>query len=300
MAVENNVNIQSLANQYQTKVDYKVQNKSNPNAVDKTPDKDIVQLSSNKLSNKEKVEIGAAIATCVTLVTLAVLGRKGYLGEGVQKILRGKSKLNAVQETAEHTHTSTVTTQVNQGAETVAQEVKKVKDIINNAKIEDPVIKKALDNVSDIELVGNSSIPMMIDAIERGYYLEVLKILAKAENPQELSKAIQKLNKKSYNISGVELPKEFASKVDFDLLLKSQNEQLSKIGKQINFPENATPSEKFEMLMTAGLERGRKQTMRTIGKSYRTFEEGLAQKQDVSVLYDGIKKNINKAIDFLS
>lgn len=300
MAVANNVNIQSLANQYQTKVDYKVQNKSNTNAVDKTPDKDMVQLSSNKLSNKEKVEIGAAIATCVTLVTLAVLGRKGYLGEGVQKILRGKSKLNAVQETAEHTHTSTVTTQVNQGAETVAQEVKKVKDIINNAKIEDPVIKKALDNVSDIELVGNSSIPMMIDAIERGYYLEVLKILAKAENPQELSKAIQKLNKKSYNISGVELPKEFASKVDFDLLLKSQNEQLSKIGKQISFPENATPSEKFEMLMTAGLERGRKQTMRTIGTSYRTFEEGLAQKQDVSVFYDGIKKNINKAIDFLS
>lgn len=300
MAVANNVNIQSLANQYQTKVDYKVQNKSNTNAVDKTPDKDMVQLSSNKLSNKEKVEIGAAIATCVTLVTLAVLGRKGYLGEGVQKILRGKSKLNAVQETAEHTHTSTVTTQVNQGAETVAQEVKKVKDIINNAKIEDPVIKKALDNVSDIELVGNSSIPMMIDAIERGYYLEVLKILAKAENPQELSKAIQKLNKKSYNISGVELPKEFASKVDFDLLLKSQNEQLSKIGKQISFPANATPSEKFEMLMTAGLERGRKQTMRTVGTSYKTFEEGLAQKQDVSVFYDGIKKNINKAIDFIS
>ncbi len=300
MAVENNVNIQSLANQYQTKVDYKVQNKSNPNAVDKTPDKDIVQLSSNKLSNKEKVEIGAVIATCVTLVTLAVLGRKGYLGEGVQKFLGGKSKVSAVQESAEHTHTSTVTTQANQSAETVAQEVKKVKDIINNAKIEDPVIKKALDNVSDIELVGNSSVPMMIDAIERCYYLEALKILAKAENPQELSKAIQKLNKKSYNISGVELPKEFASKVDFDLLLKFQNEQLSKIGKQISFPANATPSEKFEILMTAGLERGRKQTMRTVGTSYKTFEEGLAQKQDVSVFYDGIKKNINKAIDFLS
>lgn len=300
MAVENNVNIQSLANQYQTKVDYKVQNKSNPNAVDKTPDKDIVQLSSNKLSNKEKVEIGAVIATCVTLVTLAVLGRKGYLGEGVQKFLGGKSKVSAVQESADHTHTSTVTTQAKQSAETVAQEVKKVKDIINNAKIEDPVIKKALDNVSDIELVGNSSVPMMIDAIERCYYLEALKILAKAENPQELSKAIQKLNKKSYNISGVELPKEFASKVDFDLLLKSQNEQLSKIGKQISFPANATPSEKFEILMTAGLERGRKQTMRTVGTSYKTFEEGLAQKQDVSVFYDGIKKNINKAIDFLS
>lgn len=300
MAVENNVNIQSLANQYQTKVDYKVQNKSNPNAVDKTPDKDIVQLSSNKLSNKEKVEIGAVIATCVTLVTLAVLGRKGYLGEGVQKFLGGKSKVSAVQESAEHTHTSTVTTQAKQSAETVAQEVKKVKDIVNNAKIEDPVIKKALDNVSDIELVGNSSVPMMIDAIERCYYLEALKILAKAENPQELSKAIQKLNKKSYNISGVELPKEFASKVDFDLLLKSQNEQLSKIGKQISFPANATPSEKFEILMTAGLERGRKQTMRTVGTSYKTFEEGLAQKQDVSVFYDGIKKNINKAIDFIS
>ena len=103
MTVENNVNVQSPTNQYQSKVDTKIQNKGNPNAVDKTPDKDTVQLSSG-LTIKEKVGIGAAIATSVTLVTLAVLGRKGHLGEGIQKLLGGKAK-KAAQEMGEHTHT---------------------------------------------------------------------------------------------------------------------------------------------------------------------------------------------------
>ena len=105
MTVENNVNIQSTTNQYQPKVDTKVQNKGNPNAVDKTPDKDTVQLSSG-LTTKEKVGI-AAVATTVVAVTLAILGRKGHLGKGIQEFLGGKSKeiKNVAQETAEHTHT---------------------------------------------------------------------------------------------------------------------------------------------------------------------------------------------------
>ena len=103
MAVENNVNVQSATNQYQSKVDTKIQNKGNPNAVDKTPEKDTVQLSSG-LTTKEKVGIGAVIATGVALITLAVLGRKGHLGEGVQKFLGGKAK-KAAQEMGEHTHT---------------------------------------------------------------------------------------------------------------------------------------------------------------------------------------------------
>ena len=107
MAIDNNVNLQQLSNQSQkndilTKPQkYQV----NPNAVDKTPDKDTVQLSSG-LTTKEKVGI-AAVATTVVAVTLAILGRKGHLGKGIQEFLGGKSKeiKNVAQETAEHTHT---------------------------------------------------------------------------------------------------------------------------------------------------------------------------------------------------
>ena len=105
MAIDNNVNLQQLSNQSQkndilTKPQkYQV----NPNAVDKTPDKDTVQLSSG-LTTKEKVGIGAAIATGITLITFAVLGRNGHLGEGIQKFLGGKAK-KAAQEMGEHTHT---------------------------------------------------------------------------------------------------------------------------------------------------------------------------------------------------
>ena len=93
MAIDNTVNLSQVANQYQkndilTKPQkYQV----NPNAVDKTPDKDTVQLSSG-LTTKEKVGIGAAITTGVALITLAVLGRNGHLGDGVQKFLGGKAK----------------------------------------------------------------------------------------------------------------------------------------------------------------------------------------------------------------
>ena len=105
MAIDNNVNLQQLSNQSQkndilTKPQkYQV----NPNAVDKTPDKDTVQLSSG-LTTKEKVGIGAAIVTGITLITFAVLGRNGHLGEGIQKFLGGKAK-KAAQEMGEHTHT---------------------------------------------------------------------------------------------------------------------------------------------------------------------------------------------------
>ena len=175
------------------------------------------------------------------------------------------------------------------------------KDIIDITKIEDPTIKKALDKGADLEFLGHNTVPIMIDTLDRSYYFETIKNLAKTESPQELSKVIQELNKKSYNISGVELPKEFDTKIDFDLILQQQNEQLSKIGKQISFPENATPSEKLGILMTAGLERGRNRAMKTVMPStYNALKEGLAQNQDVSILYDGIKNNLNKAIKLLS
>ena len=105
MAIDNTVNLSQVANQYQkndilTKPQkYQV----NPNAVDKTPDKDTVQLSSG-LTTKEKVGI-TAVATTVVAVTLAILGHNGHLGESVQKFLGGKAK-KAAQEMGEHTHTT--------------------------------------------------------------------------------------------------------------------------------------------------------------------------------------------------
>ena len=104
MAINNTVNLSQVANQYQkndilTKPQkYQV----NPNAVDKTPDKDTVQLSSG-LTTKEKVGI-AAVATTIVAGALAILGRNGHLGKSVQRFLGGKAK-KAAQEMGEHTHT---------------------------------------------------------------------------------------------------------------------------------------------------------------------------------------------------
>lgn len=107
MTIDNNVNLSQVANQYQ-KNDILIKPQKyqvNPNGVDKTPEKDTVQLSSG-LTTKEKVGI-AAVATTVVAVTLALLGRNGHLGDGVQKFLGGKAK-KAAQEMGEHTHTPKV------------------------------------------------------------------------------------------------------------------------------------------------------------------------------------------------
>lgn len=144
MAIDNTVNLSQVANQYQkndilTKPQkYQV----NPNGVDKTPEKDTVQLSSG-LTTKEKVGIGAAIATGVALITLAVLGRNGHLGEGVQKFLGGKAK-KAAQEMGEHTHTPTGTTQVKQET-MVTEQVVKPEPVKMEMTDE---AKKVYDNVS--------------------------------------------------------------------------------------------------------------------------------------------------------
>ena len=139
MAIDNNVNLSQVANQYQkndilTKPQkYQV----NPNGVDKTPEKDTVQLSSG-LTTKEKVGIGAAITTGVALITLAVLGRNGHLGDGIQKFLGGKAK-KAAQEMGEHTHTPT-------GTETmVTEQVVKPEPVKMEMTDE---AKKVYDNVS--------------------------------------------------------------------------------------------------------------------------------------------------------
>ena len=156
MSINNNVNLSQVANQYQkndilTKPQkYQV----NPNAVDKTPDKDTVQLSSG-LTTKEKVGIGTAIATGIALITFAVLGRNGHLGESVQKFLGGKAK-KAAQEMGEHTHTPTGTTQVKQetnvGNET-KQEVKAKVEQEAKAKTEQEAKAKAeQEAIKDIEI----------------------------------------------------------------------------------------------------------------------------------------------------
>ena len=118
MVIDNNVNLQQVSNKYQQKnILTKSQSsyQGNPNVVDKTPDKDTVQLSSHNLTNKEKTGI-VAIATTAVAITLAVLGRKGYLGKGTQKFLGGKVKefKNVSHETTEHIKTPTDATQVKQ------------------------------------------------------------------------------------------------------------------------------------------------------------------------------------------
>lgn len=153
MTIDNNVNLQQVSNQYQRNdiLTEPQKYQGNPNAVDKTPDKDTVQLSSHKLSNKEKAGI-VVVATTAVAITLAVLGRNGRLGKSVQKFLGGNAKefKNAVQETVEHTKTPTGATQATK-PEPVKMEMtdearKAYDDVASNLNKNSNINSETIDN----------------------------------------------------------------------------------------------------------------------------------------------------------
>lgn len=153
MAIDNNVNLQQVSNQYQRNdiLTEPQKYQGNPNAVDKTPDKDTVQLSSHKLSNKEKAGI-VVVATTAVAITLAVLGRNGHLGKSVQKFLGGNAKefKNTVQETVEHTKTPTGATQATK-PEPVKMEMtdearKAYDDVASNLNKNSNINSETIDN----------------------------------------------------------------------------------------------------------------------------------------------------------
>ena len=69
-----------------TKQEYRI----NPNAVDKTPQDDTVELSTG-MSTAKKVGIGTLV-TAGVLTILGIFGYKGHLGKNIQKLLGGNKK----------------------------------------------------------------------------------------------------------------------------------------------------------------------------------------------------------------
>ena len=221
MAIDNNVNLSQVANQYQkndilTKPQkYQV----NPNGVDKTPEKDTVQLSSG-LTTKEKVGIGAAIATGVALITLAVLGRNCHLGEGVQKFLGGKAK-KAAQEMGEHTHTPTGTTQVKQETMVTEQVVKPepVKmEMTDEAKNVYDNVSSKLNQKTEItaDTIDANLKPREKDAVwsaqdRQEYYTQLEQDSLK--NKQEAQEILKEIEESRIQTNKAEQKEEFAQTV---------------------------------------------------------------------------------------
>lgn len=102
-----------------TKQQYRI----NPNAVDKTPQDDTVELSTG-MSTAKKVGIGALV-TAGVLTILGVLGYKGHLGKNIQKFLGGnKKKEMKITEEAKKVYdeiSSKLNKKTNINAETIEQ-----------------------------------------------------------------------------------------------------------------------------------------------------------------------------------
>ena len=99
MAIDGNIAFKQVATNYDTKSienssneisKSKEESQINPNAVDKTPQDDTVELSTG-MSTAKKVGIGTLI-TAGVLTILGILGHNGHLGKNIQKLLGGNKK----------------------------------------------------------------------------------------------------------------------------------------------------------------------------------------------------------------
>ena len=137
MVVENNVSIKSNSNLHQTGNTIKpAQYKVNPNGVDKTPNKDTVQLSTAK-----KVGIGAGIVATAVAIFCLLRG-----GKPSQKVIQ-----EAEQALKNNTRTNNVATEVVQNTAEkskmeMTEEAKKIyDDVASKLHKKTPISPEAID-----------------------------------------------------------------------------------------------------------------------------------------------------------
>lgn len=144
-----------------------------------------------------------------------------------------------------------------------------------------------------VNLTGVNSFMILLDKIERVTYKETLKQFSSSvHKPEDLVLLIEKGN-------------------TFDECLQLRNTTHSillqeKYIKQIldqngiDATEINTTEEKVQLIVSFYVSKGLNQFKKTMGASLEQFLKDFYTHKDVSILFDGIMKNINTALEFLT
>lgn len=145
----------------------------------------------------------------------------------------------------------------------------------------------------EVKLMGVNSFIILLNKIERVAYKETLKQFnTSVRNPEELFALIEQGN--TYN----EIVKPQYSRNSILLSESNINEMLNK--NCIIYSNETSIPEKIQTLVSFHVSKGLSQFQKTMGPSLGQFIADYKEKKDVSLLFDGIKANINRALNLLS
>lgn len=145
----------------------------------------------------------------------------------------------------------------------------------------------------NVDLVSVNSFPILLDSIERATYKITLKQFSSAvQTADDLFSLIE--NGETYHETAI-----IEETVNSIML---SEERLNQIFSQngIAVPVEKTIEDRIQFIISFYVSRGLNRFKKTMGPSLEQFLTGYKEHKDVSELFEGIMKNINKALDFLS
>lgn len=145
----------------------------------------------------------------------------------------------------------------------------------------------------EVKLLGANSFTILLNKIERVAYKETLtQFYTSVHNPEDLFTLIEHGN--TYN----EIVKPQYSRNSILLSETHINEMLNK--NDIFYSNETSITDKIQTLVTFHVSKGLSQFQKTMGPSLGQFITDYKKNKDVSLLFEGIKANISRALNLLS
>lgn len=144
-----------------------------------------------------------------------------------------------------------------------------------------------------VDLTGVNSFMLLLDKIERVTYKETLKQFSSSvHKPEDLVVLIENGNTYDECLQ--------IKNTAHSILLQEEyiKQILDKNG--IDATSINTIEEKVQLIVSFYVSRGLNQFKKTMGASLEQFLKDFKAHKDVSILFDGIMKNINTALEFLA
>lgn len=266
-----------------------------------------VEMVDKEKSNAAKYMIGATALAAV--IGLGIAGRKGYLGEGVQKLLGGaKKSANDIVESGEKKGGEILDYVTN---ETATQSINAIKRKINPELIEDKELRQVIEKLDSgstanfaNEYNSTASVILYIDQMESKLYKTLIERFANYQSPSELSKAVNELSAKKYDIP-VKALENCADNIDFEHVLNYLNDPniMGNRKSKIVLPKDVKPEEKLRIILNTIAESTKERLMARIEFNLPNRYSNATQDEKTEMIeksYTYILKELKTTRDFLS
>jgi len=227
--------------------------------------------------------------------SLAALGTLGAAGL-VYLVTRGRSGTKNIAKAGSEAASNV--------SENAASEAKRylTADMFKDEDLSEVVrryLATRIDRPIDSKEEFASSIYFILYSIESRLYVIYLEKLVKCKTPEELLAVKNAIMQKKYNIPDEVLESANSKKAEERIAHMVKDE------KDVVFPDNATPQEKFKILFDRSIKKAKDRLLASIGfngEYFRELEEAIKNndKKFTVPLYSEIMRDVEMHLDWLS